>query len=68
MDAMNIVYLPHPVSPELKAEYRAKKIKIIDARYAPAGYKAPVEAVEGVAEPTSVVEPPKKRGRRRKAD
>lgn len=30
-----IIYEPHPVSPERKAELRAKGYKIIDARFAP---------------------------------
>lgn len=34
---MTIHYEPHPVSPERKAELRAKGLKIIDARFAPEG-------------------------------
>lgn len=33
---MEIHYEPHPVSPERKAELRAKGLKIIDARFKPA--------------------------------
>ena len=36
-----IIYEPHPVTPERKAELRAKGYKIIDARFAPKGYKYP---------------------------
>lgn len=32
---MQIVYEPHPVSPERKAELRAQGFKIVDARFAP---------------------------------
>lgn len=32
---MQIVYEPHPVSPERKAELVAQGFKIIDARFAP---------------------------------
>lgn len=31
-----VAYEPHPVSPERKAELRAKGLKIIDARFKPA--------------------------------
>lgn len=31
----NVIYEPHPVSRERKAELRAKGLKIIDARFAP---------------------------------
>ncbi|MGI3168402.1 hypothetical protein ACRARG_04570 [Pseudooceanicola sp. C21-150M6] len=34
---MKIIYEPHPVSPERKAELRAQGFKIIDARFAPDG-------------------------------
>jgi hypothetical protein len=33
---MEIIYEPHPVSPERKAELRAQGYKIIDARFRPA--------------------------------
>lgn len=32
---MQIIYEPHPVSPERKAELVAQGLKIIDARFAP---------------------------------
>lgn len=38
-----IIYEPHPVTPERKAELRAKGYKIIDARFAPEGYEYPEE-------------------------
>lgn len=40
---MKIVYEPHPVSPERKAELRAQGFKIIDARFAPAAAPAAEE-------------------------
>jgi len=40
---MKIVYEPHPVSPERKAELRAQGFKIIDARFAPADAPAATE-------------------------
>lgn len=36
-----IIYEPHPVTPERKAELRAAGYQIIDAIYAPAGYVHP---------------------------
>lgn len=36
-----IIYEPHPVSPERKAELLAAGYKIIDARFAPDGYVHP---------------------------
>ena len=61
-----IVYEPHPVTPERKAELRAAGYKIIDARFAPepVDMPRPVE-VEINADPAPV-EPPK-RGRKAKA-
>jgi hypothetical protein len=43
---MQIIYEPHPVTPERKAELRAAGYKIIDARFAPEGYEPPSEAEE----------------------
>lgn len=40
----NIKYEPHPVSPERKAELRARGYKIVDLRFAPAGYGASAKA------------------------
>ena len=37
---MKIIYEPHPVSPERKAELRAQGFKIIDAVFAPADAEA----------------------------
>jgi hypothetical protein len=80
MPITKTVYLPHPVSPETKAKHIAAGERIIDIRFAPAGYAAPSEKapvvsnkVEPVAEPEpiaeveAVVEPtaPKRRGRRK---
>jgi hypothetical protein len=45
---MQIIYEPHPVSPERKAELVAQGFKIIDARFAPADEKP---AAEPVAKP-----------------
>lgn len=51
---MEIVYEPHPVSAERKAELRAKGLKIVDARFAPEGLKP-----EPVEEKTRRGRPPK---------
>ena len=40
---MQIIYEPHPVTPERKAELRAAGYKIIDAQFAPEGYEATAE-------------------------
>lgn len=32
---MNVIYEPHPVTPERKAELRKQGLKIIDARFEP---------------------------------
>ena len=60
-----IVYEPHPVTPERKAELRAAGYKIIDARFAPepVDMPRPVE-VEINADPAPVEQP--KRGRKAK--
>ena len=50
---MRIVYEPHPVTPERKAELISQGFKIIDAKFAPQEAK-PVEAP--------------RRGRKRKGD
>lgn len=36
-----IIYEPHPVTPQRKAELRGQGYTIIDAVYAPGGYKHP---------------------------
>lgn len=60
---MQIYYEPHPVSPERKAELRKAGFKIIDARFAPADWKA--EKADN--EKTAIPAPAKKRGRPKKA-
>lgn len=59
--AREIIYEPHPVSAERKAELMAQGFRIVDAKFAPVD--APkVETAEAViAEP--VAAPVKKRGR-----
>jgi len=42
--ARTIIYEPHPVSPERKAELLAQGYAIVDARFAPEGEKPVVEA------------------------
>lgn len=39
-----VIYEPHPVTAERKAELRQKGYKIIDASFAPEAYKASMEA------------------------
>lgn len=57
-----IVYEPHPISAERKAELVAQGFRIIDARFAPDDAPKPEKPVaEVIAEP--VAEPAKKRGR-----
>lgn len=41
-----IYYEPHPVSPERKAELRAKGYRIVDAQWMPEGYVNPGEEPE----------------------
>lgn len=76
MPELKTVYLPHPVSPETKAKHLAAGERIVDIRFAPAGYAAPQQkapVVEPVAEPEpiaeeeAVLEPvaQKRRGRRK---
>ena len=62
-----IIYEPHPVTPERKAELRAAGYKIIDARFAPetVDMPHPVEIEINVVEPAPVKTP--KRGRKAKA-
>lgn len=51
-----VIYLPHPVSPEEKAKHQKAGKKIVDIRFAPKGYvNAPVE--EPVEEPVATPEP-----------
>lgn len=68
---MEIIYLPHPVSADEKAMHRKAGYKIVDIRFAPAGYAAKAEiAVEPISLATPMVETEMKvvarRGRRKK--
>lgn len=45
----DIVYEPHPVSPERKAELRREGKRIIDARFAPEGAKIGGKATKAKA-------------------
>lgn len=38
---MQIIYEPHPVTPERKAELRRQGYTILDAKFAPEGYEHP---------------------------
>ena len=60
-----IVYEPHPVSPERKAELRAKGFTIIDAVFAPEGAENGIQAQDETE--TAPPAPVKPRGRPRKA-
>ena len=64
---MEIIYEPHPVTPERKAELLAAGYKIIDARFAPepVDVPRPVEIEINVIESAPVETP--KRGRKAKA-
>jgi hypothetical protein len=78
MPLTKTVYLPHPVSPETKANHIAAGERILDIRFAPVGHAAPLEKApvisnkpavdpEPIAEVEAVVETtePKRRGRRK---
>jgi hypothetical protein len=52
MSKNQIWYEPHPVSPERKAELRAKGLKIIDAAFRPAGHEQDDEQSEGAKKAT----------------
>lgn len=41
MKEQKVVYEPHPVTPERKAQLRAQGYRIVDAVFAPAGYVHP---------------------------
>jgi len=62
-----IVYEPHPVSPERKAELRAQSAKIVDARFKPLDL---IEAVgvdaNGLQAQETETKAPVKRGRKPK--
>ena len=56
-----VIYEPHPVSAERKAELLASGYKIIDARFAPADYKHPdgkgkKDAGDGGQKPATIPE------------
>lgn len=42
-----VIYEPHPVTPERKAELRAQGFKIIDAQFAPDDHEAEAPAKRG---------------------
>ena len=65
---MQVIYEPHPVTPERKAELRIKGFRIIDARYAPEGWDdgLQTEETEAEAEAQPVDAAPRKRGRPKK--
>lgn len=50
MSESKIVYEPHPVTPERKAELRAQGVTILDAQFAPPEYRAPREATAPTVE------------------
>lgn len=62
-----IYYEPHPVSPERKAELRAKGFRIVDAAYAPADWKAP-DGIQAEDKAETEASAPVRRRRARKAD
>lgn len=57
-----VIYAHHPVSPERKAELRAKGFQIIDAAFMPDGYENPVCA-PAEADGSGDGETTKRRGR-----
>lgn len=61
---MSIHYEPHPVTPERKAELRAKGLTILDAAFAPEGWQADGIQAQGETEAQAK---PVRRGRPRKA-
>lgn len=82
MTEWKTVYVPHPVTPETKAKHNAAGERIVDIRFAPAGYKAapdvketaPIVSDDIVAEAEPIAETendvevaePKRRGRRKR--
>lgn len=63
-----IHYEPHPVSRERRAELRAQGLTILDAQFAPEGWRPAVAPPESQAEPESTdAAEPKRRGRPPKA-
>lgn len=65
---MQIIYEPHPVSPERKAELRKQGFKIVDVRFAPEGFRNALQAETKTEAPAQAKAPVKRRGRPRKAD
>jgi hypothetical protein len=70
---MKIIYEPHPVSPERKAELRAQGCKIIDERFKPVSFVELIEETPNAvqAEDEAQAEAPsapalKRRGRPKK--
>lgn len=61
-----VIYLPHPVSPEEKARHQKAGKKIVDIRFAPKGYVSePVEEPVATPQPeNSVIEKPAPKRRR----
>ena len=53
---MQIIYEPHPCSPDRKQELIAQGYKIIDARFAPEGYEHPEQPKRG-RKPKQAAEP-----------
>jgi hypothetical protein len=65
---VSIHYEPHPVTPERKAELRAKGLTILDAAFAPEGWQADVvQAQDETKAETEAEAKPVRRGRPRKA-
>ena len=46
-----VIYEPHPVTPERKAELKAQGYRIVDVRFAPPGY---AETIEKSVQPPAV--------------
>jgi hypothetical protein len=64
---MNIHYEAHPVTPERKAELRAKGLTILDAAFAPEGWQSDGIQTQDKTETKAETSPSLKRGRPRKA-
>lgn len=65
---MQIIYEPHPVSAKRKAELRKQGLKIIDARFAPEGFKHVLQqqAEDQTEAPSPATQTLKRRGRPKK--
>ena len=66
---MQVIYEPHPVTPERKAELRALGFKIVDAAFRPADAEVLPDALpqEIQVEQIETASPAKRRGRPPKA-